>query len=375
MARPLLEGPLYNSTGYGNMVRSIVYEYYNRNKDFHVHHIKGHPSESKDLTFEAQEFQKQLPQLNLNNITHHIKFDLPIRYRLGVSFAAPGSYKKIGMTMFEASELPPSWVAASAIADETWVPSSFCQELFESSGVKNIRKLPLGVDLSFFHRSNNYDPLKGFLDTARFAPFVKYLAIFDFVHRKAPDLIVKGFCKAFQNNENVVLIIKASSHLFSKQQMLKYIQGYIGNEKAHPQVIFIDKELTLEQLRALYNYANIYLQPSRNEGFGLTVLEAMACGTPSIVTQFGGVLDFCTEKTSLFIKTAGWRKASGFGIGPRLLDNSYFMEPDFDHFVEQLRFSYRQFDAVKTMGPTCIENSRDWGWENTTRLLDRYINA
>jgi alpha-1,3-rhamnosyl/mannosyltransferase len=35
-----------------------------------------------------------------------------------------------------------------------------------------------------------------------------------------------------------------------------------------------------EDLPALYGSADLYVQPSLHEGFGLTTLEAMACGTP-----------------------------------------------------------------------------------------------
>ena len=40
-----------------------------------------------------------------------------------------------------------------------------------------------------------------------------------------------------------------------------------------------------EDLPALYSLASVYIQPSHYEGFGLPVLEAMACGTPVVSSR------------------------------------------------------------------------------------------
>ncbi len=42
-------------------------------------------------------------------------------------------------------------------------------------------------------------------------------------------------------------------------------------------------------LTALYNLATIYIQPSLYEGFGLPVLEALACGTPVVSSDRGSL--------------------------------------------------------------------------------------
>jgi glycosyltransferase involved in cell wall biosynthesis len=40
--------------------------------------------------------------------------------------------------------------------------------------------------------------------------------------------------------------------------------------------------------RALYNLADVYVMPSRGEGFGFVLLEAMACGVPAIGSRHDG---------------------------------------------------------------------------------------
>jgi glycosyltransferase involved in cell wall biosynthesis len=44
-----------------------------------------------------------------------------------------------------------------------------------------------------------------------------------------------------------------------------------------------------EDLVALYNAASVFALPSHYEGFGLTVLEAMACGAPTIISDRGSL--------------------------------------------------------------------------------------
>jgi len=46
---------------------------------------------------------------------------------------------------------------------------------------------------------------------------------------------------------------------------------------------------TREQALAIYRDADIYCLPSHGEPFGMTVLEAMSCGLPVVVTNAGGV--------------------------------------------------------------------------------------
>jgi phosphatidyl-myo-inositol dimannoside synthase len=51
------------------------------------------------------------------------------------------------------------------------------------------------------------------------------------------------------------------------------------------------RELTAEQLVGAYRAADVFVMPSTGEGFGISYLEAMACGTPALGLAAGGATD------------------------------------------------------------------------------------
>ena len=79
-----------------------------------------------------------------------------------------------------------------------------------------------------------------------------------------------------------VRLWKVGSEFTSKQK------AYIRDRHLEPSITWI-KQPERETLIELYNAADILLAPSLYEGFGLTILEAMACGTPVITSNISSL--------------------------------------------------------------------------------------
>jgi glycosyltransferase involved in cell wall biosynthesis len=78
----------------------------------------------------------------------------------------------------------------------------------------------------------------------------------------------------------------------------------------------------------IYSAMDVLLNPAMGEGFGITVLEAQACGTPAIVTEFSAMKEVCA---------AGWHvKWDPYWTG----QNSWMATPDVDDIVSALEECY-----------------------------------
>ena len=60
----------------------------------------------------------------------------------------------------------------------------------------------------------------------------------------------------------------------------------------------ITDELTLA---LLYNASDVFVSPTLIESFGLTILEAISCGTPSVAYSVGGVVDIINHKVNGYL--------------------------------------------------------------------------
>ena len=166
---------------------------------------------------------------------------------------------------------------------------------------KNAKVIPPGVDLSRFNSnekqsedSNIRESLNPFLRQPDLPPL---LAISRAVRRKNIPALVEAFGRSslLRNNHNLVLVLgnrddirqldKQQKEIF--QQIFELIDRYELYGK-----IAIPKSHRRSQIPAIYRWASkrngLFVNPALTEPFGLTLLEASACGLPIVATDDGG---------------------------------------------------------------------------------------
>ena len=85
------------------------------------------------------------------------------------------------------------------------------------------------------------------------------------------------------------------------QEFLKDLKDKVAKAGLTDRILFRD-EVPFDALTDHFRALDLYVAPQRWEGFGLTPLEAMACGAPVVATRVGAFEDLIEpEKTGYLI--------------------------------------------------------------------------
>lgn len=128
------------------------------------------------------------------------------------------------------------------------------------------------------------------------APIFRFLHVSSAFPRKGIDALFAAWERAFGPGDPVELVIKtfANPHNVVDAELRA-----LRDRGATTAPIRVNNdEFTTEQMLAAYRSADAIVCPSRGEGFGLPLAEALLLGRPVITTGYGGQTDFCSQQTA-----------------------------------------------------------------------------
>lgn len=208
---------------------------------------------------------------------------------------------RIGLWFWETEFFPNVQAAGFAHVDEVWVTSEFVRNAVGARAPAHIRIeiVPLGTSLLEITASDVADIRAriGVHKPTRIAGFT-----FDHssrLARKNPIAVVEAFVRAIPtpDPQRLQLVIKT----LNASQLPEQHATLLAATNVRTDIRVIDAAFSDREQQAFIQSLDCYISLPRSEGYGLTMLEAMARGIPVIATGYSGHLAFMDVENSWLI--------------------------------------------------------------------------
>jgi glycosyltransferase involved in cell wall biosynthesis len=152
---------------------------------------------------------------------------------------------------------------------------------------------------------------------------------------------LKANYKEFQGYK-LVLVGEINSRIFKNSHVI----SLINNRKD----IELTGHISDRQLVILYNKAEVFVLPSKFEGFGIPPIEAMACGCPVVVSNIPALREVCE-------------------------DGAYYVDPyNINSIAQGIYKVLTDENLKKSLIVNGLKRVKLFSWENTVKKLIKIIN-
>jgi glycosyltransferase involved in cell wall biosynthesis/GT2 family glycosyltransferase len=256
--------------------------------------------------------------------------------------------------------------------------SKFSANVMRERGCQRVHVMPLGVDsrrfypervprafvlppsafIRFNHKATALRP-EGIINEHLFVFFIAGMM----QHRKAAEETIRAFNKAFNHDDSVLLWIHGRKDWWGRQDALDVMAECAGGAHS-PAMLWTDGIVSDDDLRRMLCRADCYLSTHKLEGFGLMPLQAMACGTPCIITAYSGPMDYATEYNSFLLparEVDAQRETIPAGV--------HWGEWEEDDLVDLMRHVVDTPSERKSRIQAGLSTARQWTWGRSAKSL------
>ena len=274
----------------------------------------------------------------------------------------------IGFWFWELSTFRDEWLPFFGYVDEVWTATEFVRAAIQAKTALPVVRMPLPVAVG----GHNPQPATGgrayFGLPERGRVFLYVFDVSSQMERKHPLGAVRAFRRAALGPEEAVLVLKFTNGEYDRAAVRR-----LHEEAEGLNVVMLDGYMDRSELIALLDTADCYFSPHRSEGFGLTILEAMALGKAVIATNYSGNVDFMTPENSYPLDYRLVPLTRDYGPYMR---GASWADPDLDHAASLMRHVVEHAEEAAGRGARArADIERDWNPQVTGSRVRERLDA
>lgn len=336
--------PYINDTDKRLLVSQILWNNDNTRSDFPIY-----PDKSKEFFHNLN--------IVLCETDHHIFYD---------HYVGP----KIAYNVWESTLQPQHFFDKLKEFDQLWVPSEWQRQCSIQQGYHpdKIKVIPEGIDPDIFY------PEKVNCDLTSDGRFKFFLAG-RWDYRKSTKEIIETFLNTFSNDEPVDLIVSIDNPFSNDgfKTTEERLEHFSLNDPRIKVLHFPSREEYIKLLKSCH----VFLSCARSEGWNLPLLEAMACGTPSIYSECSGQMQFATGN-GIPVKVLHESPVSANTYNHFNTPVGNYYEPDFSELKSVMRDVYSHWETYKDRAVSeSVTIRKDFSWSNVTlkakTIIDEFM--
>jgi len=289
--------------------------------------------------------------------------------------AVDGAGAIVQILPWEYGALPRAWVDAlqTGGADEVWTPTEYCRAMFLEAGIapERVAVVPNGIDPGRFSPDRDVEPYP-LPTTAAF----RFVYVGGVLPRKGVDVLLSAYRRAFGAGDDVALVLKlfGTRSFYQLEDGGAALRAFEADPQA-PALVVIDDELTDEEIVRVYRSCDALAFPYRSEGFGLPMLEALACGL-SVIATAGGAADAFLDDDVAYRVPAQRVPVAGVVRGEALAGEGWWLEPDVDALAATMRHVVANRDEARAKARRGAERARrEWTWDRAAEIAAVRLRA
>ena len=158
------------------------------------------------------------------------------------------------------------------------------------------------------------------------------------------SFVILGVASVWSQRKGLVDFIKISERIDDRARIV--LIGLSNRQMSNlpKNIIGIEKTESVEDLASFYSLADIFVNPTYEEVFGLTNIEAMSCGTPVVTYQTGGCIESVNERVGFIVEKGDIDGVANIIENMMITGKQHFSHKCRENILENFESNHRYLD-------------------------------